>query len=226
MTRVAGGGARGRRRTTRATSGDRSRRCRCRRTCRSPPSCRTATDPTRSTIEQRPLRHRAHLRDLRRHDRLRRAIAAAVPRHQQRLAGERSGAGRHHQRLRIADRRGAVRRARRVRRRDDRRRSGAPRVEGLFTGEDLRAFDTLWGDGSAQIVVENSYVDGQATASSATATRRSAPTGCSRSAIRARTAARRSTRASASRGAISTACAMRSASTSIRCRDGCRASFT
>jgi hypothetical protein len=34
-----------------------------------------------------------------------------------------------------------------------------PRVEGLFTGEDLRAFDTLWGDGSARIVVENRYVD-------------------------------------------------------------------
>ena len=33
-----------------------------------------------------------------------------------------------------------------------------PRVEGTFSGEDLRAFDTLWGDGSARIVVENSYV--------------------------------------------------------------------
>ena len=35
----------------------------------------------------------------------------------------------------------------------------APRVEGLFTGEDLRAFDTLWGGGSARIVVDNKYVD-------------------------------------------------------------------
>ena len=35
----------------------------------------------------------------------------------------------------------------------------APRVEGLFTGEDLRAFDTLWGAGAAQIVVENRYVN-------------------------------------------------------------------
>jgi hypothetical protein len=34
-----------------------------------------------------------------------------------------------------------------------------PHVEGVFTGEDLRAFDTLWGDGSARIVVENSYVN-------------------------------------------------------------------
>ena len=35
----------------------------------------------------------------------------------------------------------------------------SPRVEGHFTGEDLRALDTLWGGGSARIVVENSYVD-------------------------------------------------------------------
>ena len=35
----------------------------------------------------------------------------------------------------------------------------SPRVDGLFTGEDLRAFDTLWGDGSAHIVVENRYVN-------------------------------------------------------------------
>jgi hypothetical protein len=34
-----------------------------------------------------------------------------------------------------------------------------PRVEGLFSGEDLRAFDTLWGSGSARIVVDNKYVD-------------------------------------------------------------------
>ena len=33
-----------------------------------------------------------------------------------------------------------------------------PRVEGAFTGEDMRAWDTLWGDGSAHIVIENSYV--------------------------------------------------------------------
>ena len=34
-----------------------------------------------------------------------------------------------------------------------------PRVEGAFSGEDLRAWDTLWGTGGAHIVVENSYVD-------------------------------------------------------------------
>jgi hypothetical protein len=33
-----------------------------------------------------------------------------------------------------------------------------PRVEGVFSGEDLRAWDTHWGDGSARIVVENGYV--------------------------------------------------------------------
>ena len=34
-----------------------------------------------------------------------------------------------------------------------------PRVEGVFTGEDLRAWDTLWGAGGARIVVENRYVN-------------------------------------------------------------------
>jgi TamB, inner membrane protein subunit of TAM complex len=33
-----------------------------------------------------------------------------------------------------------------------------PRVAGTFTGEDMRAWDTVWGDGAARIVVENSYV--------------------------------------------------------------------
>src|SRR5262249_50742404 len=33
-----------------------------------------------------------------------------------------------------------------------------PRIEGEFNGEDLRAFDTLWGGGEAHIVVENRYV--------------------------------------------------------------------
>ena len=34
-----------------------------------------------------------------------------------------------------------------------------PRVEGTFRGEDLWAWDTLWGDGGAKLVVENNYVD-------------------------------------------------------------------
>jgi hypothetical protein len=33
-----------------------------------------------------------------------------------------------------------------------------PRVEGVFTGEDMRAWDTLWGDGTARIVAENGYL--------------------------------------------------------------------
>jgi hypothetical protein len=33
-----------------------------------------------------------------------------------------------------------------------------PRIEGQFRGEDLRGFDTLWGGGSAHLVVENNYV--------------------------------------------------------------------
>ena len=34
-----------------------------------------------------------------------------------------------------------------------------PRVEGQVAGEDVRAWDTLWGEGSAHIVVEDGYVD-------------------------------------------------------------------
>jgi len=34
-----------------------------------------------------------------------------------------------------------------------------PRVEGGFSGEDLRAWDTVWGSGTAHIVVENRYVN-------------------------------------------------------------------
>lgn len=33
-----------------------------------------------------------------------------------------------------------------------------PRVEGTFAGEDLRAWDTLWGRGSARLAIENGYV--------------------------------------------------------------------
>jgi hypothetical protein len=33
-----------------------------------------------------------------------------------------------------------------------------PRVEGDFTGEDLRAWDTTWGDGGGHIIVDNRYV--------------------------------------------------------------------
>jgi translocation-and-assembly-module (TAM) inner membrane subunit TamB-like protein len=34
-----------------------------------------------------------------------------------------------------------------------------PRVEGTFTGDDLRGFDTLWGSGTGHVVIENGYVD-------------------------------------------------------------------
>jgi TamB, inner membrane protein subunit of TAM complex len=33
-----------------------------------------------------------------------------------------------------------------------------PRVEGVFRGENLRAWDTVWGTGSGRIVVENNYI--------------------------------------------------------------------
>ncbi len=35
----------------------------------------------------------------------------------------------------------------------------SPRVEGRITGEDLRAFDTLWGRGEGRIAYENKYID-------------------------------------------------------------------
>jgi hypothetical protein len=34
-----------------------------------------------------------------------------------------------------------------------------PRVEGTFRGEDMRAWDTLWGEGSARIVIEDNYIE-------------------------------------------------------------------
>jgi hypothetical protein len=34
-----------------------------------------------------------------------------------------------------------------------------PRVEGTFRGEDLRAWDTLWGEGSAGVVIDNDYIE-------------------------------------------------------------------
>jgi hypothetical protein len=33
-----------------------------------------------------------------------------------------------------------------------------PRIEGTFTGERMRAWDTVWGGGTAKVVIENSYV--------------------------------------------------------------------
>jgi hypothetical protein len=34
-----------------------------------------------------------------------------------------------------------------------------PRIEGHFTGQRMRAWDTLWGTGAADLVIQNSYVD-------------------------------------------------------------------
>src|SRR5687767_11576873 len=34
-----------------------------------------------------------------------------------------------------------------------------PRVEGRFVAEDMRAFDVNWGDGEAELVIQNSYAD-------------------------------------------------------------------
>ena len=34
-----------------------------------------------------------------------------------------------------------------------------PRIEGRFIGDRMRAWDTIWGHGVADLVIENSYVD-------------------------------------------------------------------
>ena len=99
-----------------------------------------------------------------------------------------------------------------------------PRVEGVFSGEDLRAWDTLWGAGSAHIVVRRRLRHGHATASCGADDSEIRADGLFSLATPRPTAARRSTRGSASRAAISTACATRFRSTSTRCRAACPAS--
>ena len=34
-----------------------------------------------------------------------------------------------------------------------------PRIEGHFAGDRMRAWDTMWGHGVADLVIQNSYVD-------------------------------------------------------------------
>ena len=88
----------------------------------------------------------------------RRALAHSVSRHQPRLAGERSRARRHHDGVRRADRRGADRRPRRVRRRDARRVHAAADRGPLHRRRHAR-LGHVWGSGTADLVIENSYVD-------------------------------------------------------------------
>ena len=132
-------------------------------------------------------------------DRVGRRVAVPVPRHQPRLAGKRSGARRHPDRLRLAHRPGRVRRPRRVRRRHDRpfRR---PRVEGRVHRRGPARLGHDLGRRLGAHRRREQLRDGHRRRRPARRIRRSAPKGCSRSAIRAATAARRSTRASASIG--------------------------
>ena len=105
MTASLDGRARGRRRTTRATSGGRSRRMPLPAHLPIAGELTYRYGPDEVDDRAGPLRDRAHARDVRRRDGVGRASRAAVPRDEPRLAGERSGARRHHHRLRIADRR-------------------------------------------------------------------------------------------------------------------------
>ena len=138
-------------------SGDRSRRRRCRATCRSRVSSptgsrrnasssrRDGSRPSRRTCASRGRRPGAASRDIRFH-----VTSGDWQESDQLLAGILTDFGSPTRAVTFGGRgefdgvmTGAFRR---------------PRVEGLFTGENLRAWDTVWGSGSGRIVVENSYV--------------------------------------------------------------------
>src|SRR5206468_12341171 len=98
---------------------------------------------------ERAFRHRTHRGHVRGYHRMGHAITPAVSRDEQRLAGKRSGARRDHERFRIAGAgvafggRGEF----------DGEMSGAfraPRVQGTFRGDDLRAWDTTWGSATGR----------------------------------------------------------------------------
>ena len=165
-------------------------------------SLRSAPASSSSAGGSPPSRRTSPSRD----DRRGATVARSVSRDERRLAGKRSGAGRHHHRLRIADRAVAFG----GRGEFDGAMTGPfrrPRVEGTSAARICAPGTRSGATAAAHIVVENSYVDVTDGVIRHGRTRRSAPTGCSRSAIRATTAARRSTRASASCGAISIAAA-------------------
>ena len=116
-------------------------------------------DPDWITIAQRLDGDGEDLRRVHGTDGVGAAIGDSVPRDQPRLAGERSRARRHHDRVRRADRRDRHRRPRRVRRRACYESFSRPRIEGHFVGDRMRAWDTIWGHGVADLVIQNSYVD-------------------------------------------------------------------
>ena len=85
------------------------------------PARRRAPLPPRSRMDHTAAVDDGHAADVRRvrgQDGVRRTIGDPVSRHERRLAGKRSRAGRHHDRVRRDDVRRAGRRQRRVRRRD------------------------------------------------------------------------------------------------------------
>ena len=127
-----------------------------------PADRRRADVPVRSRkggIHIGALQHRADARDVPGPDGLGLAGPHRVSRRQPRLAGKRRGAGGDHDRLRREHRSRGVRRPRRVRRRDDGSLQGGRVSKATSRGTDLWAWDTLWGSGTAHIVVENKYVD-------------------------------------------------------------------
>ena len=59
-----------------------------------------------------------------------------------------------------------------------------PRIEGTFTGDGMRAWDVVWGQGTADVVIENSYADVKNAVIDAGGSRDHGRRACSRSAIR------------------------------------------
>ena len=153
--------------------------------------------PGKDGVRGRPVRHRADARHVPGTDRVGPDAASRFT--SPAATGRRAiSAGRHHDRLRLADRPGGVRRPRRVRRRDDGPVPAPARRRRLHAATDLRAWDTLWGAGTGAHRGREQLRDRHRRVDPPRRARRSAPTDCSRSAIRATTAARRSTRGSAS----------------------------
>ena len=88
----------------------------------------------------------------------------------------------------------------------------SPRIEGEFSGEQMRAWDVVWGSVRGKALIQNSYVDVDGV--TITLDRRSSPQPAgTRWDFHGRTSEKRSTPTSRSRAARSPICAMRLAST-------------
>ncbi len=102
----------------------------------------------------------------------------------------------------------------------------SPKVEGEFSGDDLRGFDTLWGGGSAHITGRERLCAGGRWRRRTEELGDGTSTACSRSGFPARTAVTKSTRGSVSCAVTWIRCGTPSASTITPCRGCCRENST